>query len=366
MRRKKTLFLLLFYIIFFIQSVQAESFCDESVYNPRCEKLVSDYGELLSKGTCDKYPEADKITILWENNLSEYELNPGYYREVEHKIVRVCNPNKEDVCVFPLRISAYYEILDVDAFNNFYIYHNGRAVRLTEGKNYRNYKVYFPSCAKGDVMEYQYRRYYEFPSVNAKGTDLWSVRDYYFQDEDPIIRRSLVVEFPMLTSTTYSHPGVGAPEKKLTNKYTYTWIKNDIEAYQYEAYAPPKREIIPRVSFSSVSSWNDVDKWSSRLIKESNPFMLDKYSIDFTLTFNYLNPWIDLIQYYKLYCYGLLITRLIYIMRAWGVHDRGFKSPRVHFSVFKYSIMDCIQKNQAYHKSYLFSYNQLVIGIMPA
>lgn len=291
---RKPLLLFILTITLCVQTIHAEEICDKSVYDHYCENFERKYGELLSKASCEDYPEADKITILWENNFTQEGLVAGWYRETEHKIVRICNPNKEDVCVLPLRISAYYEYLDIDGLSDFKIYHNGRTVKLKESKNYRNYNVYFPSCAKGDIIEYQYRRYYQFPSVNSKGENLWSSRDYYFQDEDPIVMRALKVEFPLLSSLEYSAPDVDQPEKTLTNKNTYSWVMTDIEPYHYEAYAPPKREVIPRVSFSSISSWDDVDKWSSKLIKESNPPMLDKYATDFTLRQGYLSSLEDI------------------------------------------------------------------------
>lgn len=293
----KAILIIVFTVTFLIvQTIHAESLCDKSLHDPNCEIFEKRYSELLSKSDCEAYPEADKITIYWENEFSEYfkDRVTGWYKDIEYKIVRICNPDKEDICVLEYAFfnRVNHQSTGEDQLGNFYIIHDGRIVNLRESISYRNYHVYFPACQKGDILVYTLRRDFAFPKVNSKGDNIWSDYYYYFQDEDPILNRTLKVTIPMTTDLKYVAEGVGEPEIEKKSKIEYTWTRTDIEPYNYEAYSPPKRDTIPRVSFSSIYAWEDVDKWMCGLIDKSNDDMLAGDE-DFVLNFGHVEYFKD-------------------------------------------------------------------------
>lgn len=112
---------------------------------------------------------------------------------------------------------------------------------------------------------------YRASAISAK----WFWGDMSFQSTDPTLRSKCALRVPEDMKFKWKayncqiNPAISIKNQKIT----YVWDYGKTEALEVEPNMPPLKEVVPRLSYSSVDSWKEVQKWYYDLAK-------DQYEID--------------------------------------------------------------------------------------
>lgn len=156
----------------------------------------------------------------------------------------------QDGNVVPIRENA---IEDAPVFQKFLLYND-----------LRQKKFAIPESRIGSLLDYSYkiekrRRSTRpfFASINFGG---W----------EPIKEDSVVVNVPPNEKISYKTDRLSEPSIKRTeNNIQYVWVSRNTKARKEENFAPPFKDIFPRLTVATSMTWADVDSILSSQLEDS-------------------------------------------------------------------------------------------------
>ncbi|MCZ6678150.1 MAG: DUF3857 domain-containing protein, partial [Candidatus Poribacteria bacterium] len=232
------------------------------------------------------YPDADAIILL--NQFSHEVLPTGQSRYTSHQVVKLLtargvqqyddiaipyNPTAQHIAINVARTilpdGAVVEPLD-EAFNE---------VTPPGQLSYNLYSdtmwkvISMPALKPGVCIEYQVTL--ADAGAESVGSQTWFWGGFSFQSTDPIRQSSYALRVPKGTNFRWKARNCQLTPKELheAETSTYLWTHGETPGLKQEVNMPPINDIIPRLNYSSVESWDAIYNWYKDLAK-------DRYTVD--------------------------------------------------------------------------------------
>ncbi len=227
------------------------------------------------------YPNADAIILL---NQFSHEVTPaGKSRYTTHQVVKILTErgvqNYDDIAI-PYTPTAQHITVNIartigpdgavveppdEAFND--VTPPGLlAYNLYSDSMWR--VISMPALEPGVCIEYQVTL--EDAGAGSVGSTSWFWGGYSFQSTDPILQSAYALRVPKGRSFRWKavncqlNPDVLHEEETST----YLWTYGETPARKEEYNMPATNDIVPRLSYSSVESWEAVYKWYRDIAKD--------------------------------------------------------------------------------------------------
>ena len=232
------------------------------------------------------YPDADAIILL---NQFSHEVTPsGKSRYTTHQVVKILTErgvqNYDDIAI-PHTPKAQYITVNVartitpdgsvfeppdEAFND---------VTPPGLLSYNLYSdsmwrvISMPALKPGVCIEYQVTL--EDAGAESVGSTSWFWGGYSFQSTDPILQSAYALRVPQETGFKWKaiHCQLNPQILHEGETSTYLWTYGETPALKTEYNMPATNDIVPRLSYSSVESWEAVYHWYKDIAK-------DRYTVD--------------------------------------------------------------------------------------
>ncbi len=232
------------------------------------------------------YPDADAIILL---NQFSHEVTPsGKSRYTTHQVVKILTErgvqNYDDIAI-PHTPKAQYITVNVartitpdgsmveppeEAFNN---------VTPPGLLSYNLYSdsmwhvISMPALKPGVCIEYQVTL--EDAGAESVGSTSWFWGGYNFQSTDPTLQSAYALRVPQGTAFKWKaiHCQLNPQILHEEESSTYLWTYGETPALKKEYNMPATNDIVPRLSYSSVESWEAVYNWYKGIAK-------DRYTVD--------------------------------------------------------------------------------------
>ena len=232
------------------------------------------------------YPDADVIILL--NQFSHDVLPTGKSRYTSHQVVKILTERgvqQYDDIAIPYNPTAQYIAVNVART----ILPDGSVVEpLDEAFNdvtppgLLSYNLYSDAMWKvismaalkpGVCIEYQVTL--EDAGTQSIGSETWFWGEFSFQSTETTLQSNYALRVPK--GTKFRWKGVNCQlnpqvlhEEEIS---TYLWTYGERPGLKKEVGMPTIKDIVPRLSYSSVESWNAIYKWYKELAK-------DRYTVD--------------------------------------------------------------------------------------
>ena len=232
------------------------------------------------------YPDADAIILL---NQFSHEVTPsGKSRYTTHQVVKILTErgvqNYDDIAI-PHTPKAQYITVNIartitpdgsvieppeEAFND--VTPPGLlAYNLYSDSMWR--VISMPALKPGVCIEYQVTL--EDAGAESVGSTSWFWGGYNFQSTDPILQSAYALRVPKGTDFRWKaiHCRLNPQILHEGETSTYLWNHGETPALKTEYNMPATNDIVPRLSYSSVESWEAVYNWYRDTAK-------DRYTVD--------------------------------------------------------------------------------------
>jgi tetratricopeptide (TPR) repeat protein len=232
------------------------------------------------------YPDADAIILL---NQFSHEVTPaGKSRYTSHQVVKILTErgvqNYDDIAI-PHTPTAQHITVNVartilpdgtvaeppeEAFND---------VTPPGLLSYNLYSdsmwrvISMPALKPGVCIEYQVTL--EDAGAASVGSTSWFWGGYSFQSTDPILQSAYALRVPKGMDFKWKaiHCQLNPDVLHEEETSTYLWTYGETPALKEEYNMPATNDIVPRLSYSSVESWDSVYNWYRDIAK-------DRYTVD--------------------------------------------------------------------------------------
>ena len=232
------------------------------------------------------YPDADAIILL---NQFSHEVTPtGKSRYTSHQVVKVLTErgvqNYDDIAI-PHTPTAQHITVNIartitpdgaifeppeEAFND---------VTPPGLLSYNLYSdsmwrvISMPALKPGVCIEYQVTL--EDAGAESVGSTSWFWGGFSFQSTDPILQSAYALRVPKGTNFKWKalHCRLDPQILHEEETSTYLWTYGETPALKKEYNMPATNDIVPRLSYSSVESWEAVYSWYRDIAK-------DRYTVD--------------------------------------------------------------------------------------
>lgn len=232
------------------------------------------------------YPDADAIILL---NQFSHEVTPsGKSRYTTHQLVKILTErgvqNYDDIAI-PHTPKAQYITVNIartitsdgavieppeEAFND--VTPPGLlAYNLYSDSMWR--VISMPALKPGVCIEYQVTL--EDAGAESVGSASWFWGGYSFQSTDPTLQSAYALRVPKGTDFKWKtiHCQLNPQILHEEETSTYLWTHSETSALKTEYNMPATNDIVPRLSYSSVESWEAVYNWYTDTAK-------DRYTVD--------------------------------------------------------------------------------------
>ncbi len=230
--------------------------------------------------TAEDYPDAD-IVILF-NNFSHDVLPTGQSRYTTHQVVKILNERGiqkyGDIAIPYQANSQNIEVniartIDPDGEVH---YPPDEAFNDVTPPGLLSYNLYSDQMWRvismvglkpGVCIEYQVTL--EDKSENVTGNKTWITGGYNFQSTEVTLETTFALRLPVdceiqwKTDNFEIEPMVYYQDDLVL----YIWQTGEMPALKLEEGMPHINDIAPRLTYSSIESWNDVYKWYQDLAK---------------------------------------------------------------------------------------------------
>ena len=232
------------------------------------------------------YPDADVLILL--NQFSHEVLPTGQSRYTSHQVVKIFTERgvqQYDDIAIPYNPTAQHIGLNVART----ILPDGTVVEpLDEAFNdvtppgLLSYNLYsdsmwrvisMPALKPGVCIEYQVTL--EDAGAELVGSTTWFWGGFSLQSTDPTLQSNYALRVPKDTKFRWKAVNCKLNPQVLHEEATstYLWTYGETLGLKKEYNMPPINDIIPRLSYSSVESWDAVYNWYKDLAK-------DRYTVD--------------------------------------------------------------------------------------
>jgi len=227
-----------------------------------------------------EYPDADAIILL--NKFSHEVLESGRSRYTVHQVVKIFTERGiqsygEAIMPFKSRsqnieVNIARTILPdgavVEAPDESF--HDVTPPGLLEYNLFSDMMwkvVAMPSLQLGAIIEYQITVEDAAEPVSDK---IWFWGGMAFQTTEPILQSKYALRVPKDFTFKWKTYNAEIEPIILHNETntTYLWVYGETEAIQLELNMASLADIVPRLSYSSVQSWDDVASWYNELAVE--------------------------------------------------------------------------------------------------
>ena len=235
------------------------------------------------------YPDADAIILL---NQFSHEVTPsGKSRYTTHQVVKILTErgvqNYDDIAI-PHTPTAQHITVNIART----ITPDGTIVEPPEEAfndvtppGLLSYNLYsdsmwrvisMPALTPGVCIEYQVTL--EDAGAESIGSISWFWGGYSFQSTDPILQSAYALRVPKGRDFKWKAVNCQLDPQVLHGEETstYLWIHGETPALKEEYNMPATNDIVPRLSYSSVESWDAVYNWYKEIAK-------DRYTVDPTI-----------------------------------------------------------------------------------
>ena len=249
---------------------------------PPVELVDTDIDTIIAQSpNAQVYPEADAILLL--NQFSHDVLPTGKSRYTSHQVVKILTDRgrqQYDDIAIPYQPMAQYITVNIART----ILPDGSVVEpLDEAYNdvtppgLLSYNLYsdamwkvisMPALEPGVCIEYQVTL--EDTGAQTVGNETWFWGDFSFQSTDVTLQSNYALRVPRDVHFQWQavncqlEPQVRHEEEASTFIWTYGESPGLVE----EVGMPATKDIAPRLSYSSVKSWDAVYEWYKELAKE--------------------------------------------------------------------------------------------------
>ena len=232
------------------------------------------------------YPDADAVILL--NQFSHDVLPSGQSRYTSHQLVKLLTERgvqKYDDIAIPYNLTAQHIAVNVART----IRPDGSVVEpLHEAFNdvtppgLLSYNLYsdamwrvisMPALEPGVCIEYQVTL--EDIGTESVGSTTWFWGGFSFQSTDPTRQSNYALRVPKTTHFRWKAINCQLNPQVLHEEETstYLWAYGETPKFKAEVNMPPTNDIVPRLTYSSVDSWDAIYHWYKELAK-------DRYTVD--------------------------------------------------------------------------------------
>ena len=232
------------------------------------------------------YPDADAIILL---NQFSHEVTPsGKSRYTTHQLVKILTErgvqNYDDIAI-PHTPKAQYITINIARTitpEGSVIEPPGEAFNDVTPPGLLAYNLYsdsmwrvisMPALKPGVCIEYQVTL--EDAGAESVGSTSWFWGGYSFQSTDPTLQSAYALRVPKGTDFRWKaiHCQLNPQILHEGETSTYLWTHGETPALKTEYNMPATNDIVPRLSYSSVESWDAVYNWYRDTAK-------DRYTVD--------------------------------------------------------------------------------------
>jgi tetratricopeptide (TPR) repeat protein len=246
-----------------------------SILNPDVSQIIA------NAPTSNDYPDADVIILF--NHFSHDVLPTGQSRYTTHQVVKLLNergiqkygdiaipyqPNAQNIGVNIARTIAPDSTVHLppdEAFND--VTPPGLLSRnLYSDMMWR--VISMVGLAPGVCIEYQVTL--EDKLEHVTGTKTWIIGGFNFQFSEVTLETSYALRLPQECRFHWKTENFEIEPKVSYNAdgiVSYIWRHGEMPALKLEDGMPHINDIAPRMSYSSIMSWDDVYKWYKGLAK---------------------------------------------------------------------------------------------------
>ena len=232
------------------------------------------------------YPDADAIILL---NQFSHEVTPsGKSRYTTHQVVKILTErgvqNYDDIAI-PHTPKAQYITVNVARTikpDGSVVEPPDEAFNDVTPPGLLSYNLYsdsmwrvisMPALKPGVCIEYQVTL--EDAGAESVGSTSWFWGGYSFQSTDPTLQSVYALRVPKGTDFRWKaiHCQLNPQILHEEEASTYLWTHGETPALKTEYNMPATNDIVPRLSYSSVGSWEAVYNWYKDIAK-------DRYTVD--------------------------------------------------------------------------------------
>ena len=253
-----------------------------SIEIPPLDLIDIDIEEVIAAAPdASDYPDADALILL--NQFSHEVTASGKSRYTTHQVVKILTErgvqNYDDIAI-PHTPKAQYITVNVartiapdgsvveppdEAFNN---------VTPPGLLSYNLYSdsmwhvISMPALKPGVCIEYQVTL--EDAGAESVGSTSWFWGGYSFQSTDPTLQSAYALRVPQGTDFKWKavHCQLNPQILHDEETSTYLWTYGETPALKTEYNMPATNDIVPRLSYSSVESWDAVYNWYKDIAKD--------------------------------------------------------------------------------------------------
>ena len=232
------------------------------------------------------YPDADAVILL---NQFSHEVTPsGKSRYTTHQVVKILTErgvqNYDDIAI-PHTPKAQYITVNVARTikpDGSVVEPPDEAFNDVTPPGLLSYNLYsdsmwrvisMPALKPGVCIEYQVTL--EDAGAESVGSTSWFWGGYSFQSTDPTLQSAYALRVPQGTDFRWKalHCQLNPQILHEGETSTYLWTHGETPALKTEYNMPATNDIVPRLSYSSVGSWEAVYNWYKDIAK-------DRYTVD--------------------------------------------------------------------------------------
>ena len=232
------------------------------------------------------YPDADAIILL---NQFSHEVTPsGKSRYTTHQVVKILTErgvqNYDDIAI-PHTPKAQYITVNVARTitpDGSVVEPPGEAFNDVTPPGLLSYNLYsdsmwrvisMPALKPGVCIEYQVTL--EDAGAESVGSASWFWGGYNFQSTDPTLQSAYALRVPKGMDFKWKaiHCQLNPQILHEEETSTYLWTYGETPALKKEYNMPATNDVVPRLSYSSVESWDAVYNWYRDVAK-------DRYTVD--------------------------------------------------------------------------------------
>ena len=243
-------------------------------------------GVIAAAPDVSDYPDADAIILL---NQFSHEVTPtGKSRYTSHQVVKILTErgvqNYDDIAI-PHTPTAQHITVNVArtiAPDGSVVEPPEEAFNDVTPPGLLSYNLYsdsmwrvisMPALKPGVYIEYQVTL--EDAGAESAGSTSWFWGGYSFQSTDPILQSAYALRVPKGTNFKWKviHCQLNPQILHEEETSTYLWSYGETPPLKKEYNMPATNDIVPRLSYSSVESWEAVYNWYRDIAK-------DRYTVD--------------------------------------------------------------------------------------
>lgn len=243
-------------------------------------------GVIAAAPSVADYPDADAIILL--NQFSHEVTAAGKSRYTSHQVVKILTErgaqNYDDIAI-PHTPTAQHITVNVARTitpDGVIVEPPEEAFNDVTPPGLLSYNLYsdsmwrvisMPALKPGVCIEYQVTL--EDAGAESVGSTSWFWGGFSFQSTDPILQSAYALRVPKGTNFKWKAIRCQLDPQILHEEgtNTYLWTYGETPALKKEYNMPATNDVVPRLSYSSVESWDAVYRWYRDIAK-------DRYTVD--------------------------------------------------------------------------------------